>query len=212
MESFDGRQRRERLRAGPPLGERRPAREAEPLEQRLDRWMQAGRQLVDGVSGGRPGSRSPHRRPEARPGGQRGLDGLGRWVEDRLDWLIDDGDDWREPWQEGEIARRPAAAARDPAPRAPVSGATALRADASWASGRGATIPPATVAMPPASRTPASMPPVPGAGGPGAGSTEAVPAAVRRRRRSRNDLKPAGATALAPSLTGLAGLKRLYLG
>ncbi|MEB3270973.1 MAG: hypothetical protein VKJ44_04930, partial [Synechococcus sp.] len=204
MESFDGRQRRERLRAGPPLGERRPAREAEPLEQRLDRWMQAGRQLVDGVSGGRPGSRSPHRRPEARPGGRRGLDGLGRWVEDRLDWLIDDGDDWREPWQEGEIARRPAAAARDPAPRVPVSGTTALRADASWASGRGATISPATiptatVAMPPASSTPASMPPVPGAGGPGAGSTEAVPAAVRRRRpldaRSRRGSSGLGSAA-----------------
>lgn len=61
-----------------------------PLEQRLDRWVSAGRQLVDGVAGARPGSR-----PAARPGG------LGRWLEDRVDWLLDDGDDWREPWQEG---------------------------------------------------------------------------------------------------------------
>jgi hypothetical protein len=60
-----------------------------PLEQRLDRWVSAGRQLVDGVAGARPGSRPP-----ARAGG------LGRWLEDRMDWLLDDGDDWREPWQE----------------------------------------------------------------------------------------------------------------
>jgi hypothetical protein len=207
MESFDGRQRRE-LRAGLPLGERRSAREAEPLEQRLDRWMQAGRQLVDGVSGGRPGSRSPNRRPEARPGGRRGLDGLGRWVEDRLDWLIDDSDDWREPWQEGEIGPRPSTGARAPAPQAPVPGATALRADASWASGPGATVPTATaprvpVPGPPVPRFPASRAPVPGAGGPGAGSTEAVPVAVRRRRpldaRSRRGSSGLGSAAAASS-------------
>ncbi len=34
------------------------------------------------------------------PGRGGGFDGLGRWVEQRLDWLLDDGDDWREPWQE----------------------------------------------------------------------------------------------------------------
>jgi hypothetical protein len=33
---------------------------------------------------------------------------LGRWVEDRLDWLLDDSDDWREPWQQVDAA--PAAA------------------------------------------------------------------------------------------------------
>ena len=30
------------------------------------------------------------------------MDEFGRWVEGRLDWLLDDGDDWREPWQEPE--------------------------------------------------------------------------------------------------------------
>ena len=79
----------------------------DPLEQRLDRWVSAGRQFVDGVAGARPGSRPQARGGERRAGRRPSLDGLGRWVEDRLDWLLEDGDDWREPWEE----QRPAAAA-----------------------------------------------------------------------------------------------------
>ena len=56
-----------------PWSDRRsaPRRGSDPLEQRLDRLVSAGRQLVDGVSGARPGSRS-----SGRPGLPR-LDGLG---------------------------------------------------------------------------------------------------------------------------------------
>ena len=79
----------------------------DPLEQRLDRWVSAGRQFVDGVAGARPGSRPQARGGERRAGRRPSLDGLGRWVEDRLDWLLEDGDDWREPWEE----QRPAATA-----------------------------------------------------------------------------------------------------
>ena len=73
--------------------------------------MSRGRELVDGVSGARPGSRPPGRGGE-RPGvgGRGALDGVGRWVEGKLDWLLDDRDDWQEPWQEAErerpVARR----------------------------------------------------------------------------------------------------------
>ena len=79
--------------------ERRGARRTEPrneprLEQRLDQWVSAGRQLVDGVSGARPGSR-----PGGRASGLK-LDHLGRWVEDKLDWLLEEEDDWREPWEQ----------------------------------------------------------------------------------------------------------------
>lgn len=65
----------------------------EGLEQRLDRWVEAGRQLVDGVSGARPGSRRP--RSRLNPGE------LGRWAQNKLEWLLEDegDDDWREPWQ-----------------------------------------------------------------------------------------------------------------
>jgi len=74
------------------------------LEQRLDRWVSAGRQLVDGVAGARPGSRPPGRAA-----------GLGRWVEERMDWLLDDGDDWREPWQDSPPSRWSAPPAQAPA-------------------------------------------------------------------------------------------------
>lgn len=120
MDSFDGRRRREG-RAPQPPAERRSPRETEPLEQRLDRWMSTGRQLVEGVSGGRPGARPSVRGAEGRPGGGRGgFDGLGRWVEDRLDWLLDDGEDWREPWQESDGRRRdepPPQRPREPLPQ-----------------------------------------------------------------------------------------------
>lgn len=79
--------------------ERRSARRLEPrneprLEQRLDQWVSAGRQLVDGVSGARPGSR-----PGGRASGLK-LDHLGRWVEDKLDWLLEDEEGWRESWEQ----------------------------------------------------------------------------------------------------------------
>ena len=103
--------------------ERRPGRPlsqrpSDPLDQRLDRWMSAGRQFVDGVSGARPGSRAGARgrTVAGRNVGRPSLDGLGRWVEDRLDWLLEDEDDWREPWQQERMANRPVggAAARTP--------------------------------------------------------------------------------------------------
>ena len=46
---------RNRAAAAPRDG-RRPGRDGpEPLEQRLDRWVSRGRELVDGVAGARPG-------------------------------------------------------------------------------------------------------------------------------------------------------------
>ena len=91
----------------------RPRRGPDPLEQGFDRLVSAGRQLVDGVSGARPGSRTASR--GAQPGGEDrrpGLDRLGRWVEDKLDWILDEDEDWREPWQ--EPAPRPQPAGRRP--------------------------------------------------------------------------------------------------
>jgi hypothetical protein len=62
------------------------------LDQRMDQWVSAGRQLVDGVSGARPGGR--------RASSGLRLDQVGRWVEDKIDWLLEDDDGWRESWEE----------------------------------------------------------------------------------------------------------------
>ena len=70
----------------------RPQRSPDPFDRRLDRWLDTGRQLVDGVSGARPG-----RRGVDRFDGASRLDAVGRWVGDRIDWLLDEEDDWREP-------------------------------------------------------------------------------------------------------------------
>jgi hypothetical protein len=72
-------------------------------EQGIDRLVSAGRQLVDGVSGARPGSRKASRGAGMRPR----LGDLGRWVEDKLEWILEDEDDWREPWQEPRPTERP---------------------------------------------------------------------------------------------------------
>lgn len=93
---------------------RRTYRRPEPrLEQRLDQWMTAGRQLVDGVAGARPGSRPPGRGSAAAAGSRLRPGDLGRWVEEKIDWLLEDDDGWREPWQEPSLPRS------SPAPRAP---------------------------------------------------------------------------------------------
>jgi hypothetical protein len=112
-------------------------RSREPRDRRLDQWLQTGRQLVDGVAGRRPGQR--------RPG--LDLDSVGRWVGDKVEWLLEEDDDWREPWQESAepmarrkqplqaISRRsrqrsmPAAAPQPPPPTAAPSVAESLAPD-----------------------------------------------------------------------------------
>jgi hypothetical protein len=97
--------RRDRLGSG----SRRPLRRdeghlpAERFDQKLDRWVSAGRQIVNGVTGARPGGRGDERGAAARPD----LAGVGRWVENKIDWLLEDTDDWREPWQEPAAAASP---------------------------------------------------------------------------------------------------------
>jgi hypothetical protein len=130
---------------------RRPRGGSDPLDQRVDRWVTAGRQFVEGVAGSRPGGRPVGRGSERRPQLRPRIDELGRWVEGRLDWLLDDGDDWREPWQESDRGA-PGVPVEPPAPgrsRRPVLEAVSRR-------GRSGP--------PPSPGSPAASPPAPGSG------------------------------------------------
>ena len=63
------------------------------FDKRLDQLIETGRQVVEGVAGNRPGKRnlgSVDRNSLSR------FSNVGRWVEDKLDWLLDDDDDWME--------------------------------------------------------------------------------------------------------------------
>ena len=76
-------------------------------DRRLDQWIETGRQLVDGVAGTRPGRRSA--------GGGRpsmDLETVGRWVGDKIDWLMDEEEDWRDPVEPPLRTESPAASSR----------------------------------------------------------------------------------------------------
>ncbi|WP_269622013.1 RNA helicase [Prochlorococcus marinus] len=61
----------------------------ESLERRMDKWMETGRQLVDGVAGNRPGQRKKENRS--------GVSGMSRWVGKKIDWFFEEEDNWYEP-------------------------------------------------------------------------------------------------------------------
>lgn len=67
----------------------------QPLDRRLDQLIETGRQVVDGVAGTRPGMR----RNKSLRLSTTSFAKVGRWVSDRLDWFLEDEDDWLEPWQ-----------------------------------------------------------------------------------------------------------------
>jgi len=61
------------------------------LDRRMDKWIQTGKQVVDGVAGNRPGQR--------RGGWQdketsANFEKVSRWMEEKIDWFFDDDDDW----------------------------------------------------------------------------------------------------------------------
>ena len=98
-------------------------RSREPLDRRMDKWIQTGKQVVDGVAGNRPGLR--------RAGWQDqttgpNLEKVGRWMEEKIDWFFEDDEDWLEnedsydaPFQDSTInTKRPLGAISLRAPKA----------------------------------------------------------------------------------------------
>ncbi len=68
----------------------------DPLDRRVDKWIETGRQFVDGVAGNRPGKRRPGKIVR---NSTSNLENMGRWVGDKIDWFLEDEDAWLEPWQ-----------------------------------------------------------------------------------------------------------------
>ena len=94
-----------------------------PLARRMDKGIQTGKQVVDGVAGNRPGQR--------RVGWQdketsANFEKVGRWMEEKIDWFFEDDDDWldnedfdEEPLQESiNNRKRPLSAISLRAPKA----------------------------------------------------------------------------------------------
>jgi len=71
-------------------------RSRDPLDRRFDQWLETGRQLVDGVAGTRPGQRGSGRTDRRST---PSLENVGRWVGDKIDWFLEEDEDWLEPWQ-----------------------------------------------------------------------------------------------------------------
>ena len=65
------------------------------LDRKVDQFLEAGRQFVDGVSGTRPGSR---RRNSLRRFSSANVKDVGRWISNQVDSIIDDDelDEWYE--------------------------------------------------------------------------------------------------------------------
>jgi len=76
-------------------------------DRRFDQWLETGRQLVDGVAGTRPG-----RRPAGGPRPSMDFESVGRWVGDKIDWLMDEEEDWRDPVEPPARAGSPPSSSR----------------------------------------------------------------------------------------------------
>ena len=62
-----------------------------PLDRRMDKWIETGKQVVDGVAGNRPGQKRGRWQDKTTA---PNLEKVGRWMEDRIDWFFEDDDDW----------------------------------------------------------------------------------------------------------------------
>ncbi len=65
----------------------------------MDKWIQTGKQVVDGVAGNRPGQRRGGLQDKTSgPNFER----VGRWMEEKIDWFFEDEDDWLDNEDEND--------------------------------------------------------------------------------------------------------------
>ncbi len=73
---------------------------SQAFDRGLDQFIATGRQFVDGVSGARPGQRKNGNLSRFSAGS---IERVGRWVGDKVEWLLEDEDDWVESWQSSDV-------------------------------------------------------------------------------------------------------------
>tara|TARA_B100000579_G_C22056940_1_gene499674 strand:+ start:54 stop:518 length:465 start_codon:yes stop_codon:yes gene_type:complete len=56
----------------------------------MDKWIQTGKQVVDGVAGNRPGQRRSGLQDKTTGAN---FERVGRWMEEKIDWFFED-DEW----------------------------------------------------------------------------------------------------------------------
>ena len=66
-------------------------RSREPFDRRMDKWIQTGKQVVDGVAGNRPGQKRGGWKDKTT---SPNLEKVGRWMEEKIDWFFEDEEDW----------------------------------------------------------------------------------------------------------------------
>ena len=66
-------------------------RSRDPLDRRMDKWIETGKQVVDGVAGNRPGQRRGRWQDKTTA---PNFEKVGRWMEEKIDWFFEDDEDW----------------------------------------------------------------------------------------------------------------------
>ena len=98
-------------------------RSRDPLDRRMDKWIETGKQVVDGVAGNRPGQKRGRWQDKTTA---PNFEKVGRWMEEKIDWFFEDDNDWLDnddldddPIQESMInTKRPLGAISLRAPKA----------------------------------------------------------------------------------------------
>ena len=66
-------------------------RSRDTFDRRMDKWIETGKQVVDGVAGNRPGQkRGKWQDKTTAPNFEK----VGRWMEQKIDWFFEDDEDW----------------------------------------------------------------------------------------------------------------------
>jgi len=66
-------------------------RSRDSLDRRMDKWIETGKQVVDGVSGNRPGQKRRRWQDQTTA---PNFEKVGRWMEEKIDWFFEDDEDW----------------------------------------------------------------------------------------------------------------------